>query len=164
MISFHKSCGRLAVILIACNFSMITPPERSAIPFCNCVLGAKGLKLMLWNCNHLSVFFLPSSLSDLIMLTLRLYLRQIHRIKSLSIYNVSFSLPCIVIKYRNVLPEKVSWMSITCTNLACASLRSVQSIWRSIQGLSIFCSNDFYEICYLILAKLQCWHFVILGP
>ena len=94
---------------------------------------------------------------------MRLYLRQIHKIKSLSICSVSFSLLCVIIKYGNVLPEKVSWMSITCMNLACASLRSVQSIWRSIQGLLIFHFDDLYEICCLILVKLQYWHSVVLG-
>jgi len=154
-ILFHRSYGRLAAILIACDFSMITPPECSVILFCDCILGAEGLKLMSWDYNNLSVFFLFSLLSNLMVLTLRLYLRQIHRMKSLSTYSVSFSSLCVVIKYGKVLPEKVSLINITYTNPACASLRSVQSIWRSIQSLSIFHFNDLYEICHLILARLQ---------
>ena len=155
-ILFYRLCGRLAVILIVCAFSIITPPKCSAVLFWAWVCGAKGLNVILWVYSHLRVFFLPSLLSNLIVLTLRLYLKQIHRMKSLSIYSVSFSLPCIIIKYGNVLPEKVLWMSITYTNPACVSLRSVQSIWRSIQGLLIFHSNNLYKICYLILVKLQC--------
>ena len=118
--------------------------------------GAEGLNVIPWVCNYLRVFLLPSLLSNLIVLTLRLYLKWIHRMKSLNIYNVSFSSPCVIIKYGNVLLEKVSWMSITYTNLACVSLRSVQSIWRLIQSLSIFCSNNLCEIYYLILVRLQC--------
>jgi hypothetical protein len=50
----------------------------------------------------------------------------LHRyIKSLSTYSVSFSLLCVVIKYRKDLPKKVSWISITYTNLVCAFLRLV---------------------------------------
>ena len=127
-ISFHRSCGRLAAIFITCAFSMITPPEHSAVLFCAWVCGTEGLNVILWVYSHLRVFFLPSLLSDLIVLTLRLYLRQIHRMKFLSICSVSFSLPCVIIKYGNVLPEKVSWISITCINPAYTSLRSVQSI------------------------------------
>jgi len=163
IISFHRLCGRLAVIFIMCAFSMITPPKCLVVPFWAWVFGAEGSNVIPWVYSHLRVFFLLSLLSNLIVLTLRLYLRQIHRMKSLSICSVFFFLPCVIIKYRNVLPEKVLWMSITCMNLACTSLRSVQSIWRLIQGLLIFHSDNFCEICCLILVRLQYWHFIVLG-
>ena len=124
-ISSHKSYSRLAAILIARALLIITPPEYLAMPFCAWVCGAKGLNVILWVYSHLRVFFLLSSLSNLMVLTLRLYLRQIHWMKSLSIYSVSFSLLCVVIKYRKDLLEKVLWMNITCINLACAFLRLV---------------------------------------
>ena len=147
-----------------CALSIITPLKCLAVLFWVWVYSAKSSNVILWVHSYLRVFFLSSLLSDLIMLTLKLYLRQIHRMKSLNIYSVSFSSPCVVIKYRNVLFEKVSWISITCINLACAFLKSVQSIWRLIQGLLIFRSNDFCKICCLILMKLQYWHSVVLGP
>ena len=141
-ISFHKSYSRLAAILIARALSIITPPKRSAVPFCAQVYGAKGSNIIPYVRSQLRVLLLPSSLSNLIVLTLRLYLRRIHRIKSLSTYSVSFSSPCVVIKYGKVLPKQVSWISITRINPAYASLRSIQSIQRSRQGLSIFCSKN----------------------
>src|SRR5437667_12504921 len=42
IISFHRLWGRLAASRIALALSMITPPERSAAPFCSWVRGAEG--------------------------------------------------------------------------------------------------------------------------
>ena len=142
MISFYKLCGRLVAILITRTLLIIIPPKRLAIPFYTQVYSAKGLNIIPYVRSQLRVLFLPSSLSNLIVLTLRLYLRQIYQIKSLSTYSVSFSLLYVVIKYRKVLPKQVLQISITYTNSVYASLRSIQLIQRLRQGLLIFYSKN----------------------
>ena len=78
IISSYKSCSRLAAILITRALLIITPPKRLAVPFYAQVYSAKGLNIIPWVYSHLRVLLLPSSLSNLIVLTLRLYLRQIY--------------------------------------------------------------------------------------
>ena len=142
IISSHKLYSRLAAILITYALLIITPPKRSAVPFYTQVYSAKGSNIIPQVRSHLRVLLLPSSLSNLIVLTLRLYLRRIHQIKSLSTLSVSFSLLYIVIKYRKDLLKQVLQISITRINPIYTSLRSIQLIQRLRQGLLIFCSKN----------------------
>ena len=142
MISFYKLYSRLAAILITYALLIITPPKRLAVLFYTQVYSAKGLNIIPYIRSQLRVLLLPSLLSNLIVLTLRLYLRQIHQIKSLSTCSISFSLLYVVIKYRKVLPKQVLQISITRINPIYASLRSIQLIQRLRQGLSIFRSKN----------------------
>ena len=142
MISSYKLYGRLVVILITYTLLIIIPPKRLVVLFYTQVYGAEGLNVIPQDCSYLRVLFLYSLLSNLIVLTLRLYLKQIYRIKSLSTYSISFSLLCVIIKYRKVLLKKVLQISITRINLACAFLKLVQLIQRLRQGLLIFYSKN----------------------
>ena len=54
-------------------------------------------------------------------------------------------------------------MNITLTNPSYACFRSVQSISSSWHGFSIFQSDDLWDICCFILARLQCGHWTVLG-
>jgi hypothetical protein len=65
VISGHISYSRFASSRMACAFSFITPPKRSAPPFCAWVSGAEGSILMPREAHHL----LTSDLTVVILLS-----------------------------------------------------------------------------------------------
>ena len=142
MILSYKLYSRLVAILITYTLFIIIPHKRLVVLFYTQVYGAKGLNVIPQVYSYLRVLLLPSLLSNLIVLTLRLYLRRIHQIKSLSTSSISFSLLYVVIKYGKDLPKQVLQISITYINPIYASLRSIQLIQRLRQGLLIFRSKN----------------------
>ena len=75
MILSYKSCGKLAEIFIIYAFLMIIPPKYLVVLFCAWVYGAESLNIIPWVYSYLRVFFLPSLLSNLMVLTLKLYFK-----------------------------------------------------------------------------------------
>lgn len=92
---------------IVLAFVIITPPERSATPFCAAVLRAESSKSIPSNDNFFLVRFLSNSRSDFIFSINRFHCLP-QAIKSLDSLKVSDFSPCVDRKYGMTNPVYLS--------------------------------------------------------